>query len=204
MPFFRRTLLLLASLALAANAPVRADAARPADETAPAVFRVRLETSQGPVVLELTRAQAPHGVDRFYSLVKAGYFDGARFYRVVPGFVVQWGGAADPKVSQAWDRPIPDDPVKATNARGTITFAALSEPNSRTTQLFINLADNPGLDGMGFAPLGRVVSGMKSVDDLYAGDGENPDQGLIMEQGNAYLQKSFPHLDAIRTARLVP
>jgi peptidyl-prolyl cis-trans isomerase A (cyclophilin A) len=176
----------------------------PADETAPAVFRVNFDTSRGPVVVEIIRAQAPHGADRIFNLVKARYFDGARFYRVVPGFVVQFGGAADPQLSKSWDVSIPDDPVKASNARGTLTYAALSEPNSRTTQMFINLADNPGLDGMGFAPLGRVLSGMASVDQIYSGDGEKPDQGVIYEQGNAYLQKAFPHLDYIATARLVP
>jgi peptidyl-prolyl cis-trans isomerase A (cyclophilin A) len=216
MIFSRNSLLALAGLALALGSaraladpnfaqvvPPPATKAAP-DETAPAVFRVDFETSRGPVLVEFTRERAPHGVDRLFTLVKAKYFDGARFYRVVPGFVVQWGSAADPAVSKAWDRPIPDDPVQGTNARGTITFAALGEPNSRTTQLFINLADNPGLDGMGFAPLGRVVDGMRFIDQIYSGDGENPDQGVLMEQGNAYLQKAFPHLDYIATARLVP
>ena len=176
----------------------------PADETAPASFRIAFETSRGTFVAEISRAQAPHGADRIFNLVKAKYFDGARFYRVVPGFVVQWGSAADAQVTKAWDVSIPDDPVKGTNARGTITYAALSDPNSRTTQLFINLADNAGLDGMGFAPLGRIVTGMDKVDQLYAGDGEKPDQGALYEQGNAYLEKQFPHLDYIITARLAP
>jgi peptidyl-prolyl cis-trans isomerase A (cyclophilin A) len=175
----------------------------PANETAPAVFRVNFSTSRGPVVVEITRAQSPHGADRIFNLVKTGYFDGARFYRVVPGFIVQFGGAADPRLSKAWDVPIPDDPVKGTNARGVLTFA-MAGPDSRTTQFFINLADNAGLDGMGFAPLGRVLRGMENVDKIYSGDGENPDQGVIYEQGNAYLQKAFPHLDAIVTARLAP
>ena len=203
------SLLSLALISLAAAAAAGPDVrvvpvpTAPVEETAPDVFRVDFETSRGPVIIEITRAQAPHGADRFFSLVKAKYFDGARFYRVVPDFVVQWGSAADPAISQAWDRrPIPDDPVKATNSRGTITFAQVGEPNSRTTQMFINFVDNRGLDGMGFAPLGRVVSGMQFVDQIYSGDGEKPDQGLIMEQGNAYLQKAFPHLDYIVTARL--
>jgi peptidyl-prolyl cis-trans isomerase A (cyclophilin A) len=189
---------------LAATLAADAGPPAPVDATAPAVFRIAFDTSRGPIVVEITRAQAPHGVDRLYSLVQAKYFDGARFYRVVPGFVIQWGGAADPAVSKAWDRPIPDDPVKTTNARGTITFAAQSDPNSRTTQMFFNLADNPNLDAMGFAPLGHIISGLQNLDQIYAGDGENPDQGLIMERGNAYLQKAFPHLDYIVTARLVP
>jgi peptidyl-prolyl cis-trans isomerase A (cyclophilin A) len=174
----------------------------PANETAPATFRVNFDTSRGPFVVEVTRDLAPHGADRFYSLVKAKYFDGARFYRVVPGFMVQWGGAADPAMTQKWDVPIQDDPVKTTNARGTITFAASSQPNSRTTHMFINFGDNARLDAMGFAPVGKVVSGMENVDQIYAGDGENPDQGQIHDLGNAYLTKAFPNLDYIKTARI--
>jgi peptidyl-prolyl cis-trans isomerase A (cyclophilin A) len=169
---------------------------------APAAFRVDFDTSRGPFVVEITREQAPNGADRFYSLVKAKYFDGARFYRVVPGFMVQWGAAADPAVSKKWDKPIPDDSVKATNARGAITFAASSQPDSRTTHMFINFADNARLDRMGFAPIGKVVSGMENVDQIYSGDGERPDQTQLKEEGNAYAQKEFPNLDYIKTARL--
>ena len=173
-----------------------------AEETAPATFRVDFDTSRGPFVVEITREQAPNGADRFYNLVKAKYFDGARFYRVVPGFMVQWGAAADPEVSKTWDKTIPDDPVKATNARGTITFAASSQPDSRTTHMFINFGDNARLDAMGFAPVGKVVTGMENVDQIYSGDGERPDQMQLKEEGNAYLQKEFPNLDYIKTARL--
>ncbi len=171
-------------------------------DKAPATFRVNFDTSRGPFVVEVNREQAPNGADRLYNLVKAKYFDGSRFYRVVPGFMVQWGAAADPKVTQAWDTPIQDDPVKTTNARGTITFAASSSPNSRTTHMFINFADNARLDAMGFAPVGTVVSGMENVDQIYAGDEERPDQGQIKEEGNSYLQKEFPNLDYIKTARI--
>ncbi len=174
------------------------------DETAPARFRIDFETSRGPFLVEVTRSQAPHGADRLYSLVKAKYFDGSRFYRVVPGFMVQWGAAADPAVTKAWDRTFPDDPVKGTNTRGAVTFAALSQPDSRSTHLFINYADNARLGSLGFAPVGTVVKGMENVDRIYSGDGENPDQSEIQEQGNAYLQKQFPRLDYIITARLVP
>ena len=174
----------------------------PASETAPATYRVNFDTSRGPFVVEIVREQAPNGADRFYNLVKSKYFDGARFYRVVPGFMVQWGSAADPKVSADWDVNIPDDEVKTTNARGTITFAASSRPNSRTTHMFINYADNARLDSMGFAPIGKVVSGMDQVDQIYSGDGERPDQTQIKEQGNAYLEKVFPNLDYIKTARI--
>jgi peptidyl-prolyl cis-trans isomerase A (cyclophilin A) len=173
-----------------------------AGETAPATFRVDFDTSRGPFVVEITRDQAPNGADHFYALVKAKYFDGARFYRVVPGFMVQWGAAADPKASEAWDKPIADDPVKGTNARGAITFAATGQPNSRSTHMFINFADNARLDAMGFAPIGKVVSGMENVDQIYSGDGERPDQEQMKVEGNAYLQKEFPNLDYIKTARI--
>ncbi|HLY01287.1 MAG TPA: peptidylprolyl isomerase [Candidatus Cybelea sp.] len=174
-----------------------------AQSTAPATFRVLLDTSKGPVVIVVERRLAPHGADRFYQLVKAKYFDGARFYRVVPGFVVQWGGAANPAMTKKWSTTIPDDPPKASNTRGAVTFAASSEPNSRSTHLFINLGNNARLDGMGFAPIGRVTSGMSNVDHIYSGYGEQPDQDMIAEQGNVYLKKEFPKLDYIKTARIV-
>jgi peptidyl-prolyl cis-trans isomerase A (cyclophilin A) len=165
-------------------------------------FRVLLTTSRGPVTIEVDRNLAPIGAEHFYQLVKAKYFDGARFYRVVPNFVVQWGAAADPKVTKKWDVPIADDPVKASNVRGTVTFAATRQPNSRTTHLFINLADNASLDAMGFAPIGRVIGGMNNVDRIYAGYGQRPDQQEMAAQGNAYLLKDFPRLDYIKTARI--
>jgi peptidyl-prolyl cis-trans isomerase A (cyclophilin A) len=153
-------------------------------------------------VVDVVRARAPHGADRLYALVKHHFFDGARFFRVVPGFVVQWGYAADPAQMSKWGT-IADDPVRASNVRGTVTFAATSEPNSRSTQLFVNYANNARLDGLGFAPVGRVVSGMGVVDRIYAGYGENPDQASIAASGNAYLMKNFPKLDFISTARIV-
>jgi peptidyl-prolyl cis-trans isomerase A (cyclophilin A) len=190
------------------NAAVEASAAPAASVAAAApnpadTYKVDFETSRGPFVVAVTRSLAPNGADRFYKLIQAKYFDGARFYRVVPHFVVQFGGAADPKVSKAWDTTIPDDPVKASNVRGALTFAASSQPDSRTTHVFINLADNQRLDAMGFAPIGQVVSGMTTVDKIYSGDGEKPDQGQIASDGNAYLEKEFPHLDYIKTARIV-
>lgn len=192
-----------AAIALAACSGSRAQQTV-ANEKAPATYRVNFDTSRGPVVIEVTRDLAPNGADRFYNLVKAKYFDGSRFYRVVPGFMAQWGAAADPAVSKAWDVKIDDDPVKASNERGAITFAASSAPNSRTTHMFINFVDNARLDGLGFAPIGKVVSGMENVDQIYAGDGERPDQDQIKEDGNAYLAKEFPNLDYIKTARLAP
>jgi peptidyl-prolyl cis-trans isomerase A (cyclophilin A) len=173
-----------------------------ADQKAPAVYRVGFDTSRGPFVVEVMRELAPNGADHFYTLVKAKYFDGARFYRVVPGFMVQWGSAADPKVSAAWDKSIEDDAVKSSNARGTVSFAATSQPNSRSTHMFINFGDNGRLDAMGFAPIGKVVSGMENVDQIYSGDGERPDQDQMKVEGNAYLQKEFPNLDYIKTARI--
>jgi peptidyl-prolyl cis-trans isomerase A (cyclophilin A) len=166
-------------------------------------YRVLLETSRGPVVIDVDPSLAPNGARHFRELVEAKYFDGARFYRVVPGFVVQWGAAADPAVTKKWSANIPDDPVNGSNVRGTVAFAATGQPNSRSTHLFINLGNNGRLDGMGFAPIGKVESGMPAVDDIYAGYGEQPDQGMIAAHGNAYLEKQFPKLDYIKTARIV-
>jgi peptidyl-prolyl cis-trans isomerase A (cyclophilin A) len=174
----------------------------PTNDTAPATYRVNLDTSRGPVLIEVTRDLAPLGADRFYNLVKAKYFDGARFFRVEPGFVVQWGIAADPKTTKAWDVPIQDDPVKTSNVRGTITFAATSAPNSRSTQVFINLADNARLDASGFAPFGKVVSGMEVMDQIDPEYRSNPDQQAAEEQGNAYFEANFPRMDYIKTARV--
>jgi peptidyl-prolyl cis-trans isomerase A (cyclophilin A) len=169
---------------------------------APAQFKVRFDTSKGPVVVEVHRDWAPNGVDRFYELVKSGYYDEARFFRVVPNFVVQWGINKDPKVSRQWSQNyIPDDPVKQSNHRGYITYAK-GGPHTRTTQLFINLADNVSLDATGFAPFGKVTEGMEIVQSLYSGYGQTPQQNLIQVQGNDYLQSQFPQLDYIKTARV--
>jgi len=192
----------VASIALMLGV-VSACAQKPSTEKAPASYKVSLDTSKGPVVIEVTREDAPNGADRFYNLVKAKYFDGARFFRVIPGFMAQFGIAADPAVTKVWDVPIPDDPVKTSNVRGTVTFAATASPDSRSTQLFINFGDNARLDSSRFAPLGKVISGMENVDQIYSGDRENPDQSRIQEEGNAYLEKAFPNLDYIKTARVV-
>ncbi len=190
--------------AAASAAPAESVAAASADPAAPAHYHVDVQTSRGPFVIAVDRAQAPIGADHFYALVKAKYYDGARFYRVVPHFVVQFGAAADPKVTKAWSAPIPDDPVKATNGRGTVAFAATGAPNSRSTHVFVNLGNNANLDAMGFAPFGRVTSGMDVVDHIYAGYGEQPDQEQIADRGNAYLQAQYPKLDYIRTASVAP
>ena len=196
------TALSIATL-LVAQTCALASAATPPNVKAPATYKVAFDTTVGKFVVAVTRSQAPHGADRLYNLVKAKYFDGARFYRVVPNFVVQWGGAASPAATALWSATIPDDPVKTTNARGTLSFAATGMPDSRSTHMFINLVDNARLDGMGFSPVGKVTSGMSTVDKIYAGYGEQPDQGQIAAQGNVYLIKQFPKLDYIKTARIV-
>jgi peptidyl-prolyl cis-trans isomerase A (cyclophilin A) len=171
---------------------------------APPIFRVQFTTSKGPFTVEVHRDWAPNGADRFYELVKSGFYDDARFFRVVPNFVVQWGINKDPVVQLNWrSKTIPDDPVTQTNRVGTITFAT-SGPNTRTTQLFINLANNPSLDAQGFAPLGEVISGLNVVESLYSGYGQTPDQGQIQMRGNEYLQSQFPMLDYIKTAKVEP
>ena len=173
------------------------------NEKAPDVFKVRLDTTKGPVLIQVEREWAPLGVDRFYTLVKSGFFNGDRFFRVVPKFVVQFGLNGDPKVSERWHTAnLKDDPVKENNMRGTVVFASAG-PNSRTTQLFINLNDNVLLDGSGFAPIGRVVDGMKVVDSFNQEYGEQPKQDRIESEGNGYLEKEFPRLDYIKTATIV-
>jgi peptidyl-prolyl cis-trans isomerase A (cyclophilin A) len=177
---------------------------------APADYKVKFDTSKGDFVVEVHRDWAPHGADRFYNLVKNGFFNDARFFRVISGFMVQFGISGDPKVAAAWrDASIADDPVKQSNTRGMVTFATRG-PNTRTTQVFINYADNARLNGMGFAPFGQVVSGMNVVDALYSKYGEGgprgngPEQGRIQSEGNAYLTQAFPNLDYIKTATVVP
>jgi peptidyl-prolyl cis-trans isomerase A (cyclophilin A) len=171
-------------------------------EQAPEAFRVNFECSNGVFVVEVTRAWAPLGADRFYNLVKSGFFDDARFFRVVPKFVVQFGLNGDPALNTMWrSAKIKDDRVRETNAPGTLTFAT-SGPNSRTTQLFINLRDNVRLDGMGFSPFGKVISGMVVVVAIHAGYGERPQQPQIVSQGNAYLKANFPKLDYIKSASI--
>jgi peptidyl-prolyl cis-trans isomerase A (cyclophilin A) len=176
---------------------------------APPVYKVRFDTSKGTLVIEVHRDWAPNGADRFYNLVKNGFYDNTRFFRVVSGFMVQFGINGDPRISAQWHNAnIPDDSVRQSNQRGYITFATAG-PNTRTTQVFINFADNRALDSQGFSPFGRVVSGMNVVDALYSGYGEGapqglgPEQGRIQSQGNAYLMSGFPKLDYIKKATIV-
>jgi peptidyl-prolyl cis-trans isomerase A (cyclophilin A) len=177
-------------------------------EQAPATYKARFDTSKGVFVVDVRREWAPVGADRFYNLVKNGFYDENRFFRVISGFMVQFGINGNPQVSTPWrNAQIKDDPVKQSNKRGFITFAT-SGPNSRTTQVFINFGDNSRLDGMGFASFGQVSSGMNVVDQLYADYGEGapsgrgPNQGRMQSEGNAYLTKDFPNLDFVRKATI--
>src|SRR6266545_1348409 len=178
-------------------------------DTAPATYKVAFDTSAGTFVVEVHRDWAPNGADRFYNLVKNGFYDNCRFFRVIPNFMVQFGINGDPAVSAAWrNARISVDKVKGSNKRGFITYAMSGSPDTRTTQVFINFQDNSSLDGQGFAPFGEVVSGMAVVDKIYSGYGEGaprgkgPEQGRIQTEGNAYLTKNFPKLDYIKKATI--
>lgn len=187
------------------------DLSNPATLTAqsPDSYDVKFSTTKGDFVIRVTRAWAPQGADRFYNLVENHFYDDASFFRVLPGFVVQFGLNANPQISRVWQMAnIKDDPVKQSNRPGFITFATAG-PNTRTTQVFINLGNNAQLDSMGFAPFGEVTQGMDVVKQLYSGYGEGapsgrgPDQGSVSSQGKAYLDKNFPKLDSIKTATIV-
>ena len=173
------------------------------NEKAPDVFKAKFDTTKGAFVVEVHRDWSPHGADRFYGLVKNGYFDGVKFFRVVPGFVVQWGIHGDPEIASKWLRSnIQDDPVKESNKRGYVTYAKSGAPNSRSVQLFINLGNNAGLDKQGFSPFGKIVEGMDVVDKLNGeyGEGLTQLQGRIASEGNAFLEKNYPNLDGIKKA----
>lgn len=181
-----------------------------AKEKAPAKFNVKFKTTKGDFEIEVTREWAPNGADRFYNLVKIGYFKDVAFFRNIDGFMVQFGIHGDPAVNAKWRTAnIQDDPVKQSNKPGYLTYAQSGAPNSRSTQYFINFGDNSNLDGMRFAPFGRVVEGMDVVKSLYNGYGEGaprgfgPDQGRVQFEGNAYLKKDFPKLDYIKSASIV-
>jgi peptidyl-prolyl cis-trans isomerase A (cyclophilin A) len=174
-------------------------------EKAPETFKAKFDTSKGVIVIEVHRDWAPLGADRFYNLVKNGFYDGCRFFRVLDGFMAQIGMNGDPSIQRAWGNAnFRDDPVKGSNKRGYVTFAKASAPNSRSTQFFINYGDNSRLDADGFAPFGQVVTGMDLVDMLYKGYGSSnvPDQGRITAEGNAYLMKEYPKLDFIKKATI--
>ena len=177
---------------------------------APETFLADFTTTQGDFVVEVHRGWAPHGADRFYNLVKLGFYDDTRFFRAIPDFMVQFGIAGDPGVASKWQtQTIPDDPVTQSNLRGFVSFAQTGRPNSRTTQVFICFLNHPQLDESGFAPFAKVVRGMDVVDGLYKGygegapSGEGPSQERIVSEGNAYLDRDFPKLDRILRARVV-
>lgn len=178
-------------------------------DRAPAVYQARFVTTQGIFIVEVHRAWAPLGADRFYNLVKYGYYNGNSFFRVLPGFVVQFGISPRPALNRIWNHAsIKDDPVMRTNLRGDVTFATAG-PNTRTTQVFIDLADNSRLDSQGFAPFGQVTQGMDVVDKFYSGygegapEGDGPSQELLTKLGKPYLDKDFPKLDSIKMASII-
>jgi peptidyl-prolyl cis-trans isomerase A (cyclophilin A) len=172
---------------------------------APETYKVKFVTTQGDVIIQVTRAWAPIGADRFYNLVRGGFYNGAAFFRVIPGFMAQFGINPDPKVSAVWSNEnIVDDPVKESNKRAYVTFAKASAPNTRSTQVFINYKANDFLDPQGFAPFGEVIEGMENVDKFYSGYGGNPDQGALQQLGKSYIDKNMPKVDLIKIATIVP
>jgi len=192
----------------AAESPGFSDPAK-LTEKAPDSFKAQFDTTKGKFTVEVIRSLSPNGADRFYNLVRSGYFKDVAFFRVIPGFMCQFGIHGDPAVAAKWRAAsIQDDPVKGSNARGAITFATAG-PNTRTTQLFINFGNNTGLDGQGFSPFGKVTEGMDVVDKINseygegAPNGRGPDQGRVQREGNAYLKKDFPNLDYIKSATIL-
>ena len=172
---------------------------------APDVYKVKFTTTKGDVIIQVNRVWAPIGADRFYNLVRGGFFKDAAFFRTIPNFMTQFGIPARPDVAAAWEHAdLIDDRVTQSNKRGMVTFAKTSLPNSRSTQIFINYSDNVFLDPQGFAPFGQVIQGMDVVDKFFSGYGDTPDQGRITAQGKAYLDRSFPNLDRIVNAVVMP
>ncbi len=193
----------------AAPAASKAKLSDPAslNEKAPETFDAKFETTKGNFTIHVTRAWSPLGADRFYNLVKNGWYDGVKFFRVIPGFMVQFGINGDPALNKVWQEArFADDPVVQGNKRGFVTFAKCGAPNCRTTQIFINFKDNTGLDGQGFSAFGQVTEGMDAVDRINsqygegAPSGRGPAQGRIQAEGNAYLEKDFPALDGVKKA----
>lgn len=198
---FRQSAMLVALLTIVGNSTSNSLSAA---EQAPETFKVKVETSKGDFTIEVTRKWAPNGADRFYELVKKEFYKDTRFFRVVPGFMVQWGINGDPSVQKLWrEATFKDDPVVASNQRGYITYAKTGAPDSRSTQLFINFGDNSFLDKTGFAPFGRVIQGMEVVDKINSQYKERPNQGSIQSRGNEYLNSSFPDLDFIKSMKLM-
>ncbi|HUE86890.1 MAG TPA: peptidylprolyl isomerase [Vicinamibacterales bacterium] len=211
-------LFILVATGAAVGTFISADQAAPTDalrspagltETAPATFTAQFDTSAGPFVITVNRDWAPHGADRFYNLVKHGFYNEARFFRAVAGFMVQFGLHGNPVISTLWrNARIPADKVTQSNRRGYVTFAMGASPDTRTTQVFINFRNNTNLDALGFAPFGEVTTGMDVVDKIHTGYGEGPPRGKgpaqarIQAEGNTYLLKEFPKLDYVKTATI--
>jgi peptidyl-prolyl cis-trans isomerase A (cyclophilin A) len=197
-------LLAAAAFAQGAGADAKAKLRNPSQltEQAPERYKARFDTSRGAFVIEVHREWAPKGADRFYNLVKNGFFDDTRFFRVVPDFMVQFGLNGDPAIQKNWaNANIQDDPKKQSNKKGFVTFATRGA-NTRTTQIFINFKDNGFLDNQGFTPFGEVTTGMEVVEKITSQYGERPNQGSIQAEGNAYLNKEFPKLDFVRKATI--
>lgn len=173
-------------------------------DSAPETFQVKFETTAGPIVIQSYRGWSPLGHERFYELCKSGFFDNSGFFRVIRGFMVQFGLAADPKMTAQYSyKPLKDEPVVKSNQRGKVTFAKSSRPNSRTSQIFINYGDNSRLDSDDFTPFGEVIAGMENAEKITDEYGEKPDQGLISSQGTQYLKEKFPKLDFINKVTMV-
>lgn len=203
MKFQRRSLVIACGLVAAVCLNLVAQEKAGAKK-APDTFKAKFETTAGDFVIEVHREWSPNGADRFYELVKNGLYDDNKFFRVVPGFMVQFGINGDPKVAAKWkNATIKDDGVIRSNKKGFVTFAKSGLPNSRTSQVFINYKDNTFLDSQGFSPFGQVVEGMDVVDRINSQYGEKPDQGRIQAQGNEYLNASFPKLDGVKKATIV-
>ena len=195
----------LAGLCFSCTSPTRKEAmAKP--EPAPAEYKARLQTTKGDVVILVHRDWSPLGADHFYELVKMGFFNDNAFFRAVPKFIIQWGINGDPKVNKDWSEiPIKDDSPKVSNKVGTVVFAKTSEPNTRSTQLFINVGDNGNsLDSQGFTPFGEVIQGMDTVMKLDMEYGEQPSQAAIADIGNPYLEEHFPRLDYVKKTTIIP
>ncbi len=211
--FARSRLPIAAASVLAATQLIACDAGGPDHSmlltpdsltaTAPDIFQARFETSKGDFVIEVHREWSPNGADRFYNLVANGFYDDVRFFRVVAGFMAQFGIHGDPEVAAAWrGQSIPDDPVMQSNTRGFVTYAK-SGPDTRTTQIYINYGDNSRLDEMGFAPFGQVVEGMDVVDAIYSGYGDFQPRASMQSRGNEYLRADYPNLDFVIRATIV-
>jgi cyclophilin family peptidyl-prolyl cis-trans isomerase len=197
-------LVLILSLAGCSSGPsVEEKAAKaPAKEEPEQVVNVKFETTKGDFVVEVHPKWAPIGAERFIELVKDGYYDNSAFYRVVPNYVIQFGIAGEPAMTKKWDKTMKDDFVLRTNARGTVAFAETGAPESRTTQVFVNMRSNQNLDDQSFAPFAKITSGMEVLEKIHAGHGERPEQEKIKKGGNAYLKANFPNLDYIRKATI--